>query len=62
MYTVGSFGLMYLVRILGNWGIFIIMGPLALGVMFALFHFKRLEEAEHSALLNQRACKVVLQN
>ena len=62
MYTVGSFGLVYLVSKLGNWGIFVIMGPLSLGVMFALFHFKRLEEGEYSAPLSQKACKAVLQN
>jgi MFS transporter, MHS family, proline/betaine transporter len=46
MYTVGSFGILYLVSIFGNWGILIIMLPLAVGVLLAVNHFQKLEEKE----------------
>jgi len=47
MYTVGSFGIIYLVNLLGNWGILVIMLPLTLGLMFALRHFQKLEDEVH---------------
>jgi MFS family permease len=56
MYTIGSFGLVYLVSILGNWGILVIMLPLTLGVIFASYHFQKLEELAHSSPSVQKAC------
>jgi MHS family proline/betaine transporter-like MFS transporter len=50
MYTVGSFGILYLVRIFGNWGILIIMLPLTIGVLLAVSHFQKLEEKELASL------------
>ena len=62
MYTVGSFGLVYLVSLLGNWGILVIMLPLTVGVIFASYHFQKLEEQEHSSLLVQKGYKALAQN
>jgi MFS family permease len=56
MYTVGSFGIVYLVNIYGNFGLLIIMLPLTLGVLFASRHFQSLEEITHSSLSVQKAC------
>lgn len=49
MYTVGSFGIVYLVNILGNWGILVIMFPLTLGVIFSFRHFQNLEDEVRSS-------------
>jgi MHS family proline/betaine transporter-like MFS transporter len=62
MYSVGSFGLVYLVNILGNWGILVIMLPLTIGVIFASYHFQKLEEKEHSPLLIRKGYKALVQN
>ena len=43
MYTVGSFGMIYLVEKFDNWGFFIIMLPISLGLTFAISHFEELE-------------------
>jgi MHS family proline/betaine transporter-like MFS transporter len=43
MYTVGSFGMIYLVEKFDNWGFFIIMLPISLGLAFAISHFEKLE-------------------
>jgi hypothetical protein len=55
MYTVGSFGIVYLVNILGNWGILVIMFPLTLGVIFSFRHFQNLEDEVRFSPLIQKA-------
>jgi MHS family proline/betaine transporter-like MFS transporter len=45
MAVVTSFGIVYLVESLGNWGILVMMVPLILGYGFALFHFQGLERS-----------------
>ncbi len=53
MYTVGSLGLVYLVKVFGNYGILFVMLPLTIGVLFACRHFQNLEGEEYPSLLTQ---------
>lgn len=44
MYIVTSFGTVYLVKTLGNYGLLVIMIPLIVGYTFGLHHFEKLEK------------------
>ena len=43
-FVITSFGLIYLVKYLGNWGILCIAIPMLVGYKFALSHFEKLEK------------------
>ena len=45
MYVVTSFGLVYLTKLFGSWGLLIIFIPVLIGFNFGISHFKSLEEA-----------------
>lgn len=45
MYVVTSFGLVYLTKLFGSWGLLIIFIPVLIGFNFGISHFKLLEEA-----------------
>jgi MFS family permease len=62
MYTVGSFGIVYLVKLLGNWGILVIMLPLTLGVIFSIHHFQNLEDEAQLSLSAQKTYTAPQQN
>ena len=48
MYVVTSFGVVYLTKIFGHWGLLIIFIPMFIGFKFGIIHFERLEkEAEN---------------
>ena len=44
MHITTSFGLVYLVELFGNFGILVIMIPVAIGYAFGVFHFDKLEK------------------
>jgi MFS transporter, MHS family, proline/betaine transporter len=44
MSVVISFGLVYLVKYFGNWGVSMIMFPVALGYILGVIHFEKLEK------------------
>jgi MHS family proline/betaine transporter-like MFS transporter len=44
MYIVTSFGLVYLIKYFGNWGILVIAVPIICGYKFALTHFENLDK------------------
>lgn len=44
IYVIASFGLVYLTKYLGSWGILIITIPVFAGYIFGLQHFERLEK------------------
>ena len=44
MYVITSFGLIYLVKIMGNYGLLIIFIPMVIGFWFGVLHFERLEK------------------
>jgi MFS transporter, MHS family, proline/betaine transporter len=44
MSLIISFGLVYLVQCFGHWGVSMVMFPVALGYMFGVLHFERLEK------------------
>ena len=46
MYLISSFGLLYLTKHLGNWGILIIMVPIAIGYGYGLFHFRKINQED----------------
>jgi hypothetical protein len=48
MFAITSFGLIYLVKYLGNWGLLVIMIPVAIGYTFGLMHFEKLDREEGS--------------
>lgn len=43
MHIITSFGLVYLEKYFGYWGIVVIFVPMCMGFAFGLFHFKKLE-------------------
>jgi len=43
--VITSFGLVYLMKYFGNWGILIITIPVVTGFMWGIFHFQSLEQA-----------------
>ena len=43
MSVITSFGLVYLIHYLGNWGITLVMIPIIFGYRFGLYHFESLE-------------------
>ncbi|WP_342267484.1 MFS transporter [Candidatus Tisiphia endosymbiont of Empis tessellata] len=45
MYIITSFGLIYLTKYLGNYGLLIIIIPVMIGYSFGIFHFEKLEKA-----------------
>ena len=45
MYVITSFGLIYLIEYLGNWGLLVIMLPATVGYAFGRRHFEQLEIA-----------------
>lgn len=44
MYIITSFGLIYLTKYLGNYGLQIIIIPVMIGYSFGIFHFEKLEK------------------
>ncbi|MCC8399007.1 MAG: MFS transporter [Rickettsia endosymbiont of Platyusa sonomae] len=44
MYVITSFGILFLTKYLGHWGLLIIMVPINVGFAFALRHFQKLEQ------------------
>jgi len=44
MYVITSFGLIYLTKYFGNYGLLVIIIPVLIGYTFGLFHFERLEK------------------
>ena len=44
MYPITSFGIIYLTKYFGNYGLFIIIIPVIIGYTFGLFHFEKLEK------------------
>lgn len=44
VYVISSFGLIYLIKYFGYYGLLIIMVPIAVGFAFALRHFEKLEK------------------
>ena len=46
MFPITSFGLIYLTKYFGNWGILIIIIPITIGYAFGLLHFEKLEREE----------------
>jgi MFS family permease len=44
IYVIASFGLVYLTKYLGSWGIFVITIPVFTGYIFGLRHFEKLEK------------------
>ncbi len=44
MYIITSFGLVYFTKILGNYGLLVVMVPLIIGYTFGLYHFEKLEK------------------
>jgi MFS family permease len=44
IYTIISFGLVYLTEYLDHWGLLIVMIPIIIGYAFGLFHFTKLEK------------------
>ncbi|WP_375332748.1 MULTISPECIES: MFS transporter [unclassified Candidatus Tisiphia] len=45
MYIITSFGLIYLTKYLGNYGLLIIIIPVMIGYSFGILHFEKLEKA-----------------
>lgn len=45
VYVITSFGLVYLIKYLGEWGTLVIAAPIFAGYMFGLRHFEKLESA-----------------
>lgn len=52
MYIVTSFGLVYLTKFLGHWGICFIMVPVTLGLLWGVSHFRSLEKASNLPALS----------
>ena len=50
MYVITSFGLIYLTKYFGNYGLLVIMIPITLGFIFGLYYFEKLEK-QNEALL-----------
>ena len=48
VYVITSFGLVYLIQYLGEWGTLIIATPIFAGYMFGLRHFEKLEATSNS--------------
>jgi MFS family permease len=46
MFAITSFGLIYLIKYFGNWGILIIIIPITIGYAIGLMHFEKLEMEE----------------
>lgn len=46
VYVITSFGLVYLTKDLGSWGILIIAVPVFVGYIFGLYHFEKLEKED----------------
>ena len=44
MYIITSFGLVYLVKIMGNYGLLVIFIPIVIGFWFGVLHFEQLEK------------------
>ncbi|WP_410525910.1 hypothetical protein [Rickettsia endosymbiont of Lasioglossum villosulum] len=44
MYVITSFGIIYLTKYFGQYGLFIVMVPLLVTCMFGLNHFQKLEK------------------
>jgi len=44
IYLVSSFGLIFLVKVFGYWGILVITVPTIIGFAWGLFHFTKLEK------------------
>ena len=51
IYIITSFGLVYCADVFGNWAILMIIMPIAVAFISAVYHFEALEkETEHSLL------------
>jgi MFS transporter, MHS family, proline/betaine transporter len=46
MFTGTSFGFVYLNQSIGHWGLLVIMAPVALGFLWGVRHFKKLEKSK----------------
>jgi len=44
MYIITSFGLVYLIKYYGHWGLLAITIPVAIGYTFGILHFEKLEK------------------
>ncbi|QQV74844.1 Putative sialic acid transporter [Rickettsia tillamookensis] len=44
IYIITSFGLIYLTKYFGNWGILIVTIPVVIGFIWGIFHFEKLEK------------------
>ncbi|WP_425361697.1 proline/betaine transporter [Candidatus Tisiphia endosymbiont of Mystacides longicornis] len=44
MYVITSFGILFLTKYFGHWGLLIIMIPISVGFAFGLRHFQKLEK------------------
>ena len=43
MHVTTAFGLVYLEKYFGHWGIMMLIIPMCIGFTFGLFHFRKLE-------------------
>lgn len=59
-YVVSSFSLVYIMEYFNYWGITVMILPVAIGYMWAILHFEKLEKEAGNFLLDQK-CKLVLQ-
>lgn len=59
MSVLSSFGLVYLIYYLGNWGILPVMIPVILGYKFGLSHFENLEKASGNYPLKNNKSVIV---
>ncbi len=46
MYTITSFGLVYLVELLGTYGLWLITVPVSIGFLWGVKHFEKLESVQ----------------
>ena len=54
MHILNSFGLVYLIKYFGHYGVLIIMIPALIGYMFGLFHFEKLEKNNEALLVESK--------
>ena len=49
MYVLNSFGLLYLLDVFGNYGLWVVAAPMTMGFLWGVNHFEKLE----ASILNQ---------
>mgnify|MGYP000063496470 CR=1 FL=1 len=57
IYVITAFGLVYLTENLGYYGLWVIMPPIALGFIFSVSHFEKLEKQQHYQIHNKLSTK-----